>query len=205
MAEILMHGLLSATWFQTGVFPGRRHSDSQTRRRAAWKSRGRVASPHRRIGEYMLFGKLVFVASFWFFSSAALSQQIIYHCEKNGGKLISDKPCAEFTAKESRRVRVEDLPPLSTVPRLPDSERQRLKARPDRPDRESPRLPRLPLFQRETQIEVSENQDINEKKCADLQYYKQHVAALRRAVDNEWLNSEHRRVTDDISRLNCGS
>ncbi|MDR2112059.1 MAG: hypothetical protein LBQ62_02995, partial [Candidatus Accumulibacter sp.] len=100
------------------------------------------------------------------------------------------------------------------VPGLSDSDRQRLKALQDRHDRENPQtpqtpqlpqLPQLPLFQRETPIEVSENQDINEKKCADLRYYKQHVDALQRAVNNEWLNSEHRRVSDDISRLNCGS
>ncbi|MDR1934012.1 MAG: hypothetical protein LBS49_00200 [Candidatus Accumulibacter sp.] len=151
----------------------------------------------------MLFRKLLFIAAFCAFGSAAPAQQIIYYCVKDGNKLISNKPCAELAATESKRVNAEDLPPLSTMPGLSDNERQRGKTLSERLDRNDPQAPREP--QARAEAEASEDQTVNEKKCADLQYYKEHIVALQRAVNNDWLNSEHRRVNEDMSRLNCGS
>ena len=133
------------------------------------------------------------------FSSVALSQSTFYHCTKDGKKIISDQPCADLGAKETRQVKVKDMPPVNTVSGMSQSERSRTV--------ESWQHQRM-SGDRQSQSTTSRAR-LNEeeekvRRCADLAKQKNDVAAQQRQRNNSWLNDLHRFVNDKIFEFRCG-
>lgn len=150
----------------------------------------------------MSFGKCVFVALICLFSSVALSQSTFYHCVKNGQKLISDQPCENFGAEESKRVRASEMPPLNTTQGLTKNERQRGQAVSNRLRIEEQQHRNKQEYQKS---KAEKEKKIIEKQCADLWRYKEQIVASQRRGNSDYWNAEHRQVNDKIYRLNCGS
>ena len=132
------------------------------------------------------------------YSAAALSQSTFYHCAKGGEKIISDQPCAELGAKETKRVEAKDLTPLNTVQGVSQEEK---------------RQP-VPKTRVQQVADTSQQQGSNpasrakdqgrERQCADLLSKKDDIVALQRQRNSEQLEESHRKVNDEIYRLECG-
>ncbi|MDR2113626.1 MAG: hypothetical protein LBQ62_11125 [Candidatus Accumulibacter sp.] len=150
----------------------------------------------------MSFGKYVFAVFLCLSSSVALPQSIIYHCMKDGKKLVSDQPCEKFGSEEKKRVRSSQMPPLNTAQGLTKNERKHGQAVTDRLRNEEWQRRAIREYQ---ESEAAEERKRNEKKCSDLWYYKEQIINQQRRKNDEYWNEEHRKVNDEIFHLNCGS
>lgn len=150
----------------------------------------------------MLFKKVVLGAVLSLLSATALSQGIVYHCMKDGKKIISDHPCNAFSAQETKRSNFSDLPPVTTVQGVTPEERDRGRKLTERLNREDEQYRRRMDYEK---AKAAEDQRLTEKRCAELWRYKEQIVAQQRRMNNDWWNAEHRRVNDEIYRLNCGS
>jgi hypothetical protein len=128
--------------------------------------------------------------------------QVFYHCVKDGEKLVSDRPCERFGATENKRVRTVDMPPINAIQPLSEKERLRAQAITGHQKRNEQEHIEQKKYQKQ---KAEDDKRLNNKKCADLWRYKNQIVASQRKLNSEWLNSEHRRVNDEIYRLNCGS
>ena len=128
------------------------------------------------------------------FSSAALSQSTFYHCTKDGKKIISDQPCADLGAKETRQVKVKDMPPVNTVSGMSQSERTRTVGNWRQQRMSEPRRQSSRSFEKEEKA----------RQCADLASRKNDVVNQQRQHSNQWLNDLHRSINDKIFELKCG-
>jgi hypothetical protein len=150
----------------------------------------------------MLFRKVLFAVFLGVFSSAALSQYVIYHCVKNGKKIVSDQKCEDQGAAETKRVNAQDMPPVNTTQVLTNDQRWEgyyLKNRLNSADREF-----LDQRQHDRAVAAQSKRD-NEEACKSLWREKDRIIAQQRTHSNDHLNRRHREINDEIYRLNCGS
>ncbi len=150
----------------------------------------------------MLFKKKLFAVVLCFLSHAALSQGVIYHCVKDGKKILSDQPCPVFGSNETKRIRYVDLPPVNTVQPVTPEQRVQSQKVTERINVEEVQARQKREYE---QAKAEEDKRLVEKQCADLWRYKDSIVAQQRRGNNDWWNSEHRRVNDEIYRLKCGS
>lgn len=142
--------------------------------------------------------KWVLSVLFTFYSVAALSQSTFYHCTKGGKKIISDQPCQEQGATETKRVNSKDLPPLNTTQGMSQEQRQKTVE-----GWQNQRL--ADERQRQQAVSQAARQDQGkQRQCDDLWKEKQSIVAQQRRGNNQWLNDQHRRVNDRMYELKCG-
>ena len=128
--------------------------------------------------------------------------QVFYHCSQGGRKLVSDRPCEEQGAKETKRVNAEDMTPLSTADGLSKEERRKGDAVSNRLERESQKRQAERDRSRAFDAQAREQ---NRGRCNNLYKEKESIVNQQRSMSNDWLNERHRKVNDEIYRLKCGS
>ncbi|WP_263770054.1 hypothetical protein [Propionivibrio soli] len=135
-------------------------------------------------------------------SGSACAQEVIYHCLKDGRKMVTDQPCADLGAQERKRVNTSDMPPLNTSQGLSVEERQREQGIRERLYREGQQYEQI----REQQKAVAAAEERERVRlCDSLWRQKKAVIAQQRAYSSDYWNERHRIVNDRIYELNCSS
>lgn len=144
------------------------------------------------------------LAAILILASLTAHADAIYYCNKNGKKIVTDRPCEEFGAQEKRRINPQDLPPLSTSQGLrPDQieqarqidQRNQQQAQIDEQQRQA--------MQRQAQAQQGQKSQI----CASLESHKQSLIAAQRMPNSmqtlNYYREELRKVNDELYARRC--
>jgi len=133
-------------------------------------------------------------------ASVAVNADSFFYCTKNGKKIVTDRPCAELGAQQTKRVESENMPALNTVRGLTQgdlNESQAIDARNEQ-DYQSRQARR-----QEQQALASENKAV----CKSLQQEKDSITAAQRMPNTmQSLNYYRERlleVNNELYRLRC--
>ncbi|MBK8744154.1 hypothetical protein [Propionivibrio sp.] len=132
--------------------------------------------------------------------SMTVNAQTIYHCTKNGKKVMSDQPCEHQGAIEQRRVDVQDMPPLNTSQPLTPGQIQQSQQIDQRLQQENVVSEHKRQYEK---AKIAQDQANNQKVCDDLERYRKQVIDQQRVNNNDWWNAEHRRVDDEMYKRGC--
>lgn len=131
--------------------------------------------------------------------STVVHGQTFYHCTKDGKKIISDQPCG-IGAKEQKRVDISQMPPINTSQALTESQKQQGQ----QIDQRNRQQQQIDEQNRQNQIaKQQQEQEINQRVCKDLDRYKNQIISQQRQRSTDWLNSEHKRVNDEMYDRKC--
>lgn len=132
--------------------------------------------------------------------SITATAQTIHVCQKDGKQIMTDQTCDKIGA-ETKAVRPPaSFEPLNTYIGVTETERQRLaeiKARHEAAEQQW-------QAQRDTARIKSQAATANkDATCKGLVAEKDQVVAALRHNSTQFLNDRHRRINDEIYRLNC--
>jgi hypothetical protein len=133
--------------------------------------------------------------------AVTVSAQSIYYCTKNGKKIVTDQPCENHGASQSKRVDYQEMPPLTITQGLTDSEKRKGQALTERLNREDRQYLQAKKYE---QAKLQSQKSNNERVCSELWRYKEQIVSHLRYRSTDYWNSEHRRVNDEIYRRECG-
>lgn len=126
--------------------------------------------------------------------------QGIYHCTKNGKKLMTDQPCQAFGADTKKHVRYDDMPPLNTMEPPSQAEIQRA--------RQSSSIQHTQHRSEETnspQTDVKASQ--KKAVCMQLEQEKQQIVSMQRAPQSggthDHLRARREKIEAEIYRREC--
>ena len=143
---------------------------------------------------------LAFLLGCFFLVGSASAQSAFYYCNKGGKKLVSDRPCEEQGAKLTKKVRPEELYPISSGGSLSESARARVNQIDNRLRNEE--------YQHQQRMQAAaENygwQQQNKKNTCDEPYReKEWVVSQQRQHSTPWLNERHRQINNRIYENGC--
>lgn len=144
--------------------------------------------------------KFVFLLVCFFMTSVASGQSAFYYCNKGGKKLVSDRPCEEQGAKLTKKVRPEELYPISSGGSLSESARARVNQIDNRLRNEE--------YQHQQRMQAAaENygwQQQNKKNtCDELYREKERIVSWQRQHSTPWLTERHHQINNRIYENEC--
>lgn len=143
---------------------------------------------------------IVLLLTSFLMTGATFSQDTIYYCQKGGKKLVSDRPCDEHGAKQTKKVYAEDLYPISSGGGLSPSARVRVQQIDARLAKKNVRH-KWPSRQQSSRLGRELEQ--KERICAELYRQKENIISRQRVHNTERFNEKHRKVNDQIYKNGC--
>ena len=154
----------------------------------------------------MFLKRVVFGMFFLFcYSTAALSEpssseSIFYHCEKKSGeRIISNQPCTDLDAKETKRIDADALAPLNSIQ---GGTSQVSSGRPQ-PTVQRWRNQQMVGDSRQGASSFTAKDSVNEQRCTQLRNARDDVAALQRQQNSPQLSERHSQITGEMNSLKC--
>lgn len=148
--------------------------------------------------------KLAILAVILSLASFSANADAIYYCNKNGKKIVTDRPCEDLGAQEKKRINPEDLPPLSTSRGLTANQIEQSKQIDQRYHQQS----QIDDQQRQIKQQAAQSQKANNKAvCVSLDRQKQSIISAQRAPNSgamhDYYREQRRKIDDEIYRLGC--
>lgn len=124
----------------------------------------------------------------------------IYYCTKNGKKIMTDQPCQNLGANQSKYTAYENLQPLNTMAPPSHNAIQRAK---EFDQEQTRRQPDQGNQQRQASVQAEQNK----AQCRELEQQKQAIVAQQRMPQqgsmHDYLRRQREGVDAEIYRRQC--
>ncbi len=144
--------------------------------------------------------KLFLLCCFFVVADAASGQSAFYYCNKGGKKLVSDRPCEEQGAKLTKKVRPEELYPISSGGSLSENGRERVKQIDDRLRNEESQYQKR--MQKSVENHARQQHD-KERICGKLNKQKERIISRQRIHSTPQLNNRHKTIDNKLYEYGC--